>query len=248
MSRLEAHLQNRSFANASGGQTTGAMQASEPTGAIASAVSPRPLDPAMFRGNESSRSSALAPPAFAHRATPSSELWVQITLCVVVTSLLLAVIAAPKRNEVIEIKPSHQTAHDLLIALQKFRNSISDYRFDHGAWPGIRDAKSAMSARITSSKCDGAQILEQQLVSCSDVTGETSPLPSADCPLGPYLEGRVPVNPVVGLSSVRVLEEGEEWPPVPDELTGWIYQPHSGEVRANCRGFVPVTALRFYDL
>jgi hypothetical protein len=177
------------------------------------------------------------------RATPSSEWWVQITLCVVVTMLLYSIMDAPKRVDLIEVKASGQTAHDLLGALQKLRASISDYRFDHGAWPDAGGAASGKPARG-----DAAQLLARQLCESSDVTGMTSAVPSADCPLGPYIDGHLPVNSIIGLSSVRVLRDDEPWPTAPDDSTGWLYRPTTGEVRANCRGFVPVSSLRFYDL
>jgi len=47
---------------------------------------------------------------------------------------------------------------------------------------------------------------------------------------------------------VRFLGVNEEWPAEPDELSGWLYRPSTGEVRANCRGFVHGTQRRLYDL
>jgi hypothetical protein len=255
MSRLEAHPQGRNDATASAqralettrGTEPIARAATEPAGAIARIATTPPLDAQLFQPHAPATAPAL-PRSPTIRAAPSSEWWVQITLCVVVTILLLAVIAVPKRNDFLEIKTSRQMANDLLIALQKLRNSIGAYRFDHGTWPGTKPDMSVGEIQSDATKEAMAQVLEQQLVGFSDVTGETSPLQNADCPLGPYLESHLPMNPIAGLASVHMLGDGEDWPEVPDETSGWIYQPRTGEVRANCRGLVPVSSLRFYDL
>jgi hypothetical protein len=243
MSRLEAHLQDRFTLNTPAQQAADMVLAHD--AARAGSAPSAALRADIFRSGISPALSATNPPIAHHRSAPSAELWVQVTLCVVVTLLLLAVIAAPKRTDLVEIKTSGQAAHDLLATLQKLRASISEYRFDHGAWPGAPCAKLARRERDAK---DAARLFEQQLLQSSDVTGETSSVPTADRPLGPYLDGHFPLNPIVGLSSVRILGETEPWPAAPDDATGWIYQPSTGEVRANCRGFVPVSALRFYDL
>jgi hypothetical protein len=184
-----------------------------------------------------------APPQY-KRSAHSSELWVQVTLCLIVTILLLAVIALPKPGSIQAESASQRNAYELHEALQSLRTAIGDYRFDHGTWPGAMLGASGQPV----SNDAAVRRLERQLTEFSDIHGETSALSDIAHPLGPYLEGRFPVNPILGLASVRVLDDAEAWPTHPDDSTGWIYRPRTGEVRANCLGLVPVSSLCYYDL
>jgi hypothetical protein len=56
------------------------------------------------------------------------------------------------------------------------------------------------------------------------------------------------VNPANGLGSVRVLGEGQRMPAAPDGATGWIYDPGTGALRANCEGELRRGGARYYDL
>jgi hypothetical protein len=203
------------------------------------------LNAALFSAQSSSAHPASGGPASGQmRATSSSELWVQVTLCVIVTILLLAVISFPKLSASEWEEPAYRSAHELHAALQKLRGAVGDYRFEHGAWPGMEIA-TASTSRATDARLS---LFEEQLTSYSDIDGATSAQSNPNCPLGPYLDGHLPVNPIDGLSSVRVLNDAEEWPANPDDSTGWIYRPSTGEVRANCSGNVPASPLRYYDL
>lgn len=245
MTRFEIAVQLLEAAPAPADRDAGKDRAAEPAGALA-----RPHSaPAPSAGLFSPRGPATPPaaggsPAHHRSSTRSAELWVQITLCVVVILLLLAVAALPKRVDSRARSTSHRAAHELHIELQKLRGAVSDYRFDHGSWPGL----TVGAPRDTAAVETRARLLERQLAEHSDVAGRTSAEPHPGFPLGPYLDGQVPENPIDGLASVRVLGEDEDWPELPDDSTGWIYQPRTGEVRANCRGFVPGSSLCFYDL
>jgi hypothetical protein len=120
------------------------------------------------------------------------------------------------------------------------RAAIGEYRLDHGVWPcaGANEQPSTAASRD----------LVRQLTAYSDLTGNTSDRSDSDHPFGPYLDAHVPANSILGVASVRVLGESEAWPATADESTGWIYRPSTGEVRANCRGAVPSSSLRYYDL
>jgi hypothetical protein len=214
----------------------------EPPGALAH-TSTVPASRSSLLGAAPAEPSAMRVPVERRRAGSSAELWVQVTLCVVVALLLLAVIALPKRMDARSESAPELTAYELFSNLQKLRAAVGEYRLDHGVWPGAPvDGAEAMRASAASRE------LVRQLTEYSDLCGETSERAGSDHPFGPYLETRVPVNPVVGLASVHVLGESEEWPATPDESTGWIYRPTTGEVRANCRGAVSTSALRYYDL
>ncbi len=80
------------------------------------------------------------------------------------------------------------------------------------------------------------------------MTGNTSELAKvgagASFNLGPYVP-RIPVNPVNGLDTVRVIGNGAPLPG-PDNSTGWIYKPQTLEVIPNCTG-VDSEGRRFAD-
>jgi hypothetical protein len=250
MTRLETTVLGLTDATSPAKQGTESEHGSGPAGAIASSRSSPASNAALFGADTSATiPQSIGAPSERGRPTPSSEVWVQITLCVIVTILLLAVISLPKRSELYVRTSSQQNAYDLHLALQRLRTAVGDYRFDHGVWPGMRSGGSKDAA----SQDARARTLEQQLFSSSDVTGESiapsiAGRASASRALGPYLNGHLPTNPIDGLSSVHVLGEGDDWPELADDSAGWIYQPRTGEVRANAQGWVPGSSLRYYDL
>jgi hypothetical protein len=65
---------------------------------------------------------------------------------------------------------------------------------------------------------------------------------------GLALEQPLPVNPVNGLSTLRVLLPGESLPEVPDGESGWILDPRTGELRVNARGRLHAAGPELYDL
>jgi hypothetical protein len=174
-------------------------------------------------------------------AALSAEAWVQVTLCVVVAALLLFVISLPRRTSAVDDASRLAAARALHVALQKLRGAVSDYRFDHGEWPG-------------SSLAQRAGPMEHAAPGCADPASSGSASrggatqPGEHLLLDGYLDERVPVNPIDGLSTVRILGDQEDWPSSADDSSGWVYRPRTGELRANCRGRVPGASLRYFDL
>ena len=188
----------------------------------------------------SSSGPASTPPPRARRR--SSEAWVQVTLAVIVVALLLVVAAVPRARPA-PAGALERPAYELRVALAEMRTAIAAYQLDHGAWPGAAPAARADAA-------ESARRLELQLTRPSDFAGRPVDEHGADVAprLGPYLPRALPANPVNGLASVRVLADDEPWPARSDDTTGWIYRPATGEVRANVRGSVGESGLRYDQL
>jgi hypothetical protein len=170
---------------------------------------------------------------------PSPIVWARVTLALVVAALI-GVIALPDRTA--PRTGAHEGDPEAALAvLAGFRAAVEGYRIDHGEWPGW-DPAGGLGPR---SAC--AERLGRQLALPTDVAGESGSEPGTDHPLGPYLEGGPPVNPLNGLSTVRVLEPGEPWPLAADDGTGWIYDPRSGLLKLNSPGRPAGSEVRYFD-
>lgn len=184
----------------------------------------------------------LRPAPAARLPAPSAgrgkgEPWVQVTLCLIVASLMLVIAKpdpAPRGERVLG-----EEALLVRRALGELRGAIAGYRLDHGVWPGLAPGAWAQG-------CDSASAewLERQLLRATDPAGDEVDASDARI-FGPYLRSALPANPRNGLATVRILAPGEPWPDPPDGSTGWIYRPETGEVRANCPDAVPGDGIRY---
>jgi hypothetical protein len=185
----------------------------------------------------------VPPPTQRVPVTDPTALAVQITLCVVVAALLLAIIALPKSVSVATVPADEGRELALRTGLARLRSAIQSYRLDHCDWPGGVD-----DGNDTARPVFVEEQLERHLTMCSDDRGRISPAPAANRPFGPYLDGPLPENPINGRTSVRILDEGEAWPDQAGGRAGWIYDAETGELRADCVGTTAGTGIRFYDL
>ena len=193
------------------------------------------------------REASTARSVLARPANPAPRVgatpWVEITLCLIVAGLLLMVVAVPRSHSSLESAGAHGGAPELREALDELRAAIGAYHLDHGAWPGQALARKVLPGGDARSLLR----LEQQLMLNTDASGEPSWQKDGVHLLGPYLECGLPANPINDLSTVRFLDEGEPWPADPDGMTGWMYRPATGEIRANSTGLDPGGG-RYFDL
>ncbi len=169
------------------------------------------------------------PQAFANT---ESLPWTGLTLVVAVLGLLLFMavpIGNPSPQELLQAQRERQ-AH---IALESLRAAVEDYHNYHGVWPSARPEV----ARTLGPPVHDTRWLERQLQMYTNSVGWTQPAPSPEFSFGPYLRQGLPVNPMNGFSSVRILREGEGFDEVVDALYGWVYDPRSGEVRPHVLPF-----------
>jgi hypothetical protein len=180
-----------------------------------------------------------APYPPATRNQERAQVWVRITLFVVVVALLVFCIALPLPGTRREAAQAERRLTEVRLVLDELRAVLADYRADHGTWPGQglhgAEAPELFADQIALPTAPDGQIL----VTPGAQTGGVR---------GPYRDGGVPANPINGLATVRFLSATEPWPAEADGTTGWIYRPSTGEVRANAPGRVHPAAPRSYDL
>jgi hypothetical protein len=174
------------------------------------------------------------------RSTPSLLRYVLVAaICGV-----LGVIAAPERRLSEEQLAGHEQARDLLDACETYRSAIYDYTRQHHVPPGLEPGR----AGYRKNGAPSAECFRQQLTMWSNEWGNAAPPYVAGFDFGPYLAYGLPPNPMSGDASVRLLGDGEPFPPAADGASGWIYSPMTGEIRPNTPGTLPGSDVRFYDL
>ncbi|MDP6539706.1 MAG: hypothetical protein QF903_15605 [Planctomycetota bacterium] len=187
-----------------------------------------------------SQATIAVPPAFESSARQSSgALWAGISICAVVSGLVLAV-AAPSARVTPPQAAIRIVENELWQNLRVLRGAIADYRTDRGGWP------SAETAALTHAGCD------HDALGCELGFHEQDGPPPPPLILReahvPYLPHGIPINPLNGKSTVWILDGETPMPPIPDGSTGWIYDPRTGEVRCNVPGRVRGRTQRYYDL
>lgn len=170
-----------------------------------------------------------------------AQVWVQITLFLVVLALLVYSIALPIPGPRRDAASAERRYVEVRVVLSEIRAVLADFRADHGIWPGQgRDGRgdpALLTDQLARPTGRHGVVLEPRV-----------PGGRLERSLGPYTAGGVPANPVNGLASVRFLRADEPWPEEADGLTGWIYRPATGEIRANLPGRAFPSAPRFLDL
>jgi len=182
-----------------------------------------------------------APYPSARATSERAQLWVKVTLFVLISGLLYFCVALPIPGPRREVAQLERQFVEVQLVLTEIRAVLADFRADHGIWPGQgRDGHgdpSLLEDQITHPTGSDGVVLRPHSVGGRPERAR-----------GPYRNGGVPSNPVNGLSSVRFLRADEPWPQEADGLTGWLYRPATGEIRANLPGRAFPAAPRFLDL
>lgn len=113
---------------------------------------------------------------------------------------------------------------ELRLSLAELRAIVSDYRVEHGAYPGC-DSNGAADPRWFEKRW-------QRAIERANLRSHTggARLAPTETP------GGAPKNPINGLATVRFLGANDPWPTAADDTSGWVYRPSTGEIRANCAG------------
>ncbi|QDV32105.1 Type II secretion system protein G precursor [Planctopirus ephydatiae] len=148
---------------------------------------------------------------------------VEVLIVVVILGILAATVL-PQFNAATDDAKEASLRQNLSL----LRSQIQMFRFQHdGKFPG-------------SGSTDPTKIVEQlTLASKADLT--TAAPGTAGYPFGPYVIGQLPVNPYSGGRAVKIVTDVAAATPdmaetIGDEKVGWIYNPATGEIKANATG------------
>jgi type II secretory pathway pseudopilin PulG len=78
----------------------------------------------------------------------------------------------------------------------------------------------------------------QYMTMASKLTGEVAAPGTPGYLHGPYLR-EIPPNPVNGKTSVQIIPDTGSMPASADDSDGWVYQPLTKTIRADCQGNNP---------
>jgi prepilin-type N-terminal cleavage/methylation domain-containing protein len=158
---------------------------------------------------------------------------VEILIVVVLLSILALVIIPMLSGSVISARES-----SIAVDLNMLRRCVLIYTAQHReVAPGYPDGDRTQAPT--------EQVFVDQITLSSNEDGQTAPDGTPGFPRGPYLM-KIPVNPLNQKNTVQVLADGEAFPANGDNSHGWIYQPATSKVRADCDGSDDL-GKRYYD-
>lgn len=177
------------------------------------------------------------PPAHYEDISTEGFPWTGLTLVLVVLGLIafMAVPVGPVSPQELE---AERVETSVRATVEELRHALREYAREHEEVAGL-DPRNLTRREFR------AAWLERQLLQVSDARGNTVPAPTPDHQLGPYLT-EFPSNPLNGLTSVRIVDELDAFRP--DDSTGWVYEPRTGEIRLNAPGLLRESNLRYFDL
>ncbi len=147
-------------------------------------------------------------------------------LIVVVILAILAAVAIPQFTSSAE----DAKASALQANMGVMRNAMELYKLQHdGKYPGYPSAGGAPTAAEFS----------DQMVKASKADGSTAAPGTAGFTLGPYIKAELPANPVNGLNTISIVDDGDAFPVAADNSTGWVCKPQTGQIRPNATGTAP---------
>lgn len=185
-----------------------------------------------------------APPSEAPRSPTRTEYSLVVLM---MGTLGIIAVPAPNNAQRPESRVSAQQVEreqQLARALEDWRSALQSYREQHACFPGYAPGREGGWLHGALSESD----FWTQIRGWTDVWGNASPSALSALPHRPCLTNGVPVNPWNGLTSVRLVADGEQFGEHADGATGWVFKPATGELRANCAGAALGTGVRYWDL
>jgi prepilin-type N-terminal cleavage/methylation domain-containing protein len=159
---------------------------------------------------------------------------VELLIVVIILALLAAIVVPQFASSTDDAKLAA-----LDTTLSNLRASIDLYYQQHGEYPG---ALTAVDAGCTATSgtgvggpgADGAQAFIDQLSLYTNANGGACSIKDATFQYGPYLKkGNLPSNPITGVSTLEVVDDGDIRMTGSNVNLGWKYDIVAGKFIAN---------------
>ncbi|MBL7139410.1 MAG: type II secretion system protein [Planctomycetes bacterium] len=149
------------------------------------------------------------------RAAKQGFTLVEILIVVIILGILAAIVIPQFTSASSEARVSN-----LMTNLQTIRSQLLLYKTQH------------LENYAADGAGEGHDEFEDEMCSYSDEDGATNATLDADHPFGPYLTS-VPVNPLSGDNTVRVVNNAATVFAAPAANGGWYFNAATGEFRAD---------------
>ena len=146
---------------------------------------------------------------------------VEILIVVIILGILAAIVL-PKFSTASATARASMLADDL----RSFRTQVAVYEGQH-----LSRAAGYPTGGGTPTEADF--VAQMTLASRDD--GQTAAVGTAGFKHGPYMR-EIPPNPVNGKTSVLVLDDAADLPTAASDQYGWVYQPATMIIKADCVG------------
>ncbi len=161
---------------------------------------------------------------------------VEVLIVVVILGILAATVLPQFSNASDDARESA-----LVQDLQAWRSQLELYKFQHhGKYPGFGGTSNDVR--------DG-------MLKASKADHTTAAIGTAGYPFGPYFSGSIPPNPFTGAKGIILTTDVPAYAPdesaadaTSSEVAGWIYNPVTGRVKANCEGVAADGVTNLSDL
>lgn len=148
---------------------------------------------------------------------------VEILIVVVLLAVLAAVVIPSIGNSATAARET-----TLAMDVSLLRRFIQVYAGQHlEVAPGYPDGNRSLSPM--------EDAFVRQATASSNSQGQTAARGTAGFPWGPYVSN-IPPNPFNKRVTIRMLADGDAFPPAPDDQHGWIYKAATGEIRPGNAG------------
>ena len=148
---------------------------------------------------------------------------VELLLVVLILGIIASMILPQFSN-------ASATARASMLAddLRVMRTQISVYKAQHrGAAPGYPNGDT--------NAVPTEESYIAHMTKASNIEGDVADPGTAGYPFGPYLR-EIPLNPLNNKSTVEIVPDNGTLPAAPDNSHGWIYQPFTSTLLADCPG------------
>jgi len=154
-------------------------------------------------------------------ATQKGFTLVEIIVVVIVLGVLAAIVV-PHLTSASDDARSAALRDDL----RCFRSQCEVYRFEHGGRAPGYPADGGPPSEAT---------FRAQMLESTDIEGNVGVEGDEGVVFGPYLV-KIPINPINGKATIRVLDDDEVMPAAASNQFGWIYQPLLVSFRSDSAG------------